>query len=111
MNAIIVADVITMVVFAVGIVIYTDRAIQSIRNSQTSMHEKIDASMSGWVDMKNQARIEQKDLLNIFVEYRREDRLEHKEIVDTLRAMQRTMAITEKVMDAWISKNLKAGDT
>ena len=109
MNAIIVADVITMVVFAVGIVIYTDRAIHAIRNSQKSMHHKIDGSMSSWVDMKNESRVEQKDLLSIFVDYRREDRLEHKEIVDTLKAMQRTMSITEKVMDAWISKNLQGG--
>ena len=79
MNAIIVADVITMVVFAVGIVIYTDRAINAIRNSQKSMHEKIDNSMSSWASMKSEFRVEQKDLLSIFVDYRREDRLEHKE--------------------------------
>ena len=109
MNAIIIADVITMVVFAVGIVIYTDRAIHAIQNSQKVMHQKMDDSISRCASFHVESRLDQKELLNIFVESQRENRQEHKEIVSTLQAIQKAMVTTEKVMDAWISKNFQGG--
>ena len=104
MNAIIIADVITMVVFAVGIVIYTDRAINAIKNSQLTMHSKMDESITRCGDFHAESRSEQKDLLKMFIDFRREDQAEHREIVSALQQVSSTLETFDRVLDIFIQK-------
>ena len=104
MNAIIIADVITMVVFAVGIVIYTDRAINAIKNSQLTMHSKMDDSITRCADFHIESKSEQKDLLKMFIDFRREDQAEHKEIVAALQQVRSTLETFDRVLDIFIQK-------